>query len=142
VPSLAGSGKMSKSVEGSFINLTDSLAQIQKALSGAPTDSGKGAAVPTEGGVANLLTFVELFQGKNRRKEYEALYTSTGIRYGDLKKELAAAIFAELEPIQKRRAELEANPEYVEKVIRSGADRARALARETVMEVRQKMGLA
>lgn len=142
VPSLAGSGKMSKSVEGSYINLTDSLAQIQKALAGAPTDAGKGDRVPAEGGVANLLTFVELFQGKARRAEYEAQYLGDGIRYGELKKELAAAIFAELEPIQKRRAELEADPEYVNSVIKNGADKARAIAEQTVMEVRQKMGLA
>jgi tryptophanyl-tRNA synthetase len=140
VPSLSGTGKMSKSVEGSYINLTDSLDQIKKALSGAPTDSGKGEVVPTEGGVANLLKFVELFQGAERRAEYEAAYRSSGIRYGDLKNELAAAIFAELEPIQMHRAELEANPEYVNKVITEGAEKARALANVTILDVRQKLG--
>lgn len=142
VPSLAGEGKMSKSVEGSYINLTDDLATIQKALSGAPTDSGKGEQVPTEGGVANLLKFVELFQGKNRRAEYEAGYLSTGLRYGDLKKELAAAIFAELEPIQIKRRELEAKPDFVEDVIRAGAEQARVAAEVTLQDVKQKLGLA
>lgn len=142
VPSLAGTGKMSKSVEGSYINLTDSLAEIQKVLSGAPTDSGRGEVVPTEGGVANLLTFVELFQGKAVRKEYEAAYLSTGVRYGDLKRDLAAAIFAELAPIQAKRQELEANPEYVEKVIQEGAQKARALASATVSSVKKQMGFS
>lgn len=142
VPSLAGTGKMSKSVEGSYINLTDSLEQIQKALAGAPTDGGKGSAVPTEGGVANLLQFVELFEGVARRREYEQQYLSEGIRYGDLKKSLAQAIFTELEPIQARRQELEQNSEYVNQVIADGAAKARAVARETVNEVKQKMGLA
>lgn len=142
VPSLAGTGKMSKSVEGSYINLTDSLEQIKKALSGAPTDGGRGSAVPTEGGVANILKFVELFQGVERRAAYEAQYVGSGIRYGDLKAELADAIFAELQPIQAKRAELEANPEYVETVIADGAAKARALAQATVDEVKQKMGLA
>jgi tryptophanyl-tRNA synthetase len=142
VPSLAGEGKMSKSVEGSFITLTDNLEMINKRLATAPTDGGKGAMVPTTGGVANLLQFVELFQGKERRNEYEKQYQSTGIRYGDLKKELAEAIFAELEPIQKRRKELEQNTEYVDKVIAKGAQKARAVASATVLEVRQKMGLA
>lgn len=142
VPSLAGSGKMSKSVEGSYINLTDSLEEIQKALAGAPTDSGQGSVVPTEGGVANLLHFVELFQGMDKRREYEATYTSTGIRYGDLKRELAAAIFAELAPIQAKRRELEANPAYVDQVIADGAAKARLVAQETIDEVKQKMGLA
>ncbi len=142
VPSLAGEGKMSKSVEGSFITLTDDLEMINKRLATAPTDSGKGEVVPTTGGVANLLQFIELFQGKERRMEYEKMYTSTGIRYGELKQELAEAIFAELEPIQQRRKELEQNPEYVDKVIRDGAEKARAVASATVLEVRQKMGLA
>ncbi len=142
VPSLAGTGKMSKSVEGSYINLTDSLEMIQKALASAPTDSGKGEKLPTEGGVANLLKFVELFQGTDQRKEYEQQYLSSGIRYGDLKKSLAQAIFAELQPLQAKRAELEANPKYVDEIIATGAAKARAVAQATVHEVKEKMGLA
>ncbi len=141
VPSLAGEGKMSKSVEGSFINLTDSLEKIQKVLAGAPTDSGQGQTVPATGGVANLLTFVELFQGSERRQAYETQYTSTGIRYGDLKKDLADAIFAELKPIQEKRMELENNPSYVDQVIAEGAAKARANAQRTIDEVKIKMGL-
>jgi tryptophanyl-tRNA synthetase len=142
VPSLAGTGKMSKSVEGSFINLTDSLEQIQKALSTAPTDSGKGEQIPVEGGVANLLKFVELFQGMKRRKEYENLYQGEGIRYRDMKDELANAIFTELKPLQEKRAKLEADKEYVDKVISEGVEKARAVAQSTVREVKQKMGLS
>jgi tryptophanyl-tRNA synthetase len=142
VPSLLGEGKMSKSVEGSYINLTDDLATIKKKLANAPTDSGKGDKVPTEGGVANLLTFVELFQGEAKRKEYQKAYASSGIRYGDLKAELAEAIFTELKPIQVKRKELENNPDYVDKVIKQGAKKARAVASQTVQEVKQKMGLS
>ena len=141
VPSLTGSGKMSKSVEGSFINLTDDLATIKKRLAGAPTDSGKGSMIPTEGGVANLLKFVELFEGIEKRKEYESQYIGSGIRYGDLKNELAEAIDRELAPIREKRKELEAKPEYVDKVIKEGAEKARAIASATVAEVKQKMGL-
>jgi tryptophanyl-tRNA synthetase len=141
VPSLAGEGKMSKSVEGSFIQLTDSLDQIKKALAGAPTDSGKGAQVPTTGGVANLLKFVELFQGLDQRREYEAAYTGAGLRYGDLKAGLAEAIFKELEPIQARRRELEANPKLVDEIIASGVQKAQKVAEQTVQETRVKMGL-
>ncbi len=141
VPSLLGSGKMSKSVEGSSITLMDDLALIKKRLSAAPTDSGKGDKVPTEGGVTNLLKFVELFQGKERKAEYERMYLSDGIRYGDLKNELADAIYQELAPIQARRKELEADPEYVDRVIIGGAERARAIASVTVAEVKQRMGL-
>ncbi len=141
VPSLSGEGKMSKSVEGSYINLTDDLKTIQKRLAGAPTDSGKGEAVPATGGVANLLKFVELFEGIEKRKMYEEKYLGVGIRYGDLKKELADAIYKELLPIQEKRKELEHKTSYVDEVIKSGAEKARKIASETVLEVKEKMGL-
>lgn len=141
VPSLLGEGKMSKSVEGSFINLTDDLATIKKRLAGAPTDSGKGSVVPTEGGVANLLKFVELFEGAEKKAMYSEQYVKTGIRYGELKAELAAAIDKELAPIREKRKELETKPEYVDKVIKEGAEKARIVASKTVAEVKSKMGL-
>lgn len=140
VPSLTGEGKMSKSVEGSFINLTDDLATIKSKIAKIPTDEGKGSEIV--GGVKTLMEFVELFEGSKRREELERLYKSTGVRYSEIKDRLSEAIFAELEPLQKRRADLEKDPEYVDRVIREGAEKARAVAKETVAEVRQKMGLA
>ena len=161
IPSLLGKGKMSKSVEGSFINLTDSLADIKKKLAKVPTDSGKGVIkngkyisdeslpksgqgiinLADSGGVKTLIAFVELFEGKKRREEYERQYRGKGIRYGDLKEELAGAIYKELKPIQEKRKTLEADPEYIDRVIKEGAEEARKIAKETVKEVREKMGL-
>lgn len=142
IPSLLGDGKMSKSVEGSSIELGDSLEEILNKLKKSPTDSGQGEKIPIEGGVANLLKFVELFEGEESRKHYETLYTSSGIRYGDLKSQLAEAIFAELKPIQEKRAELEKNPEYIDKMIELGAQKSRLIAEKTVLEVRKVMGLS
>jgi tryptophanyl-tRNA synthetase len=141
VPSLTGEGKMSKSVEGSYINLTDDLETIKKRLAAVPTDSGQGNQAPQAGGVANLLQFVELFQGKEVRIQYEKQYQSTGLQYNKLKLQLAEAIFKQLEPIQKSRREFEQNPKLVETVLQDGAARARRLAQATVSEVRQKMGI-
>jgi len=141
VPSLLGEGKMSKSVAGSAIDLMDDLETIESKLKKAPTDSGKGEKVPLKGGVANILILVDLFQGKDKRKEYETKYVSDGIRYGDLKKELAQAIYEELKPIQEKRKLLESNPEYVDQVIADGAIKARKIAQETVSQVRKNMGL-
>jgi len=140
VPSLTGEGKMSKSTEGSYINLADDLEAIKQKIAKIPTDAGTGEKVT--GGVKSLLEFVELFEGKEKRGELEKQYQTTGVRYGEVKNQLSEAIFKELEPLQKRRAELEANPEYVDKVIAEGAEKARAVAKETVAQVRQKMGLA
>lgn len=141
VPSLLGEGKMSKSVVGSFIGLMDDLETIQAKLAGAPTDRGQGKAVPTEGGVSNLLQFIELFQGDDKRRAYEEMYVNKGIRYGELKAELAEAIYEELKPIQAKRQELEQNLDYVEQVIEAGAQQARQIASATLHEVKQKMGL-
>lgn len=140
VPSLSGEGKMSKTIEGSAVLLTDSLKEIQKKLSLAPTDSGKGEKVPTEGGVANLLQMVELFEGESARKNYEQAYRGQGIAYRELKEELAEAIYKELQPIQERRKLYEDKPALVDKIIKEGAERARKIAKETLCEVKDKMG--
>ena len=145
VPSLTGEGKMSKTVEGSFINITDDLETIKSKVAKMPTDSGSGtisAGGPEKGSaIGTVLAFVKLFQGEEKVEEYKKMYTSSGIRYGDLKKELAEAIYEELRPLQEKRKELESNPEYVDKVIREGAAKARIVAQKTVKEVKEKMGL-
>lgn len=162
IPSLKGEGKMGKSVEGSYINLTDSFEEIQKKVARIPTDSGKGNILPYQKepltiekvnkyseehtpiqmGVDTLLTFIELFVGNSRRKELEKQYTTTGVRYSEVKDELAQAISKELKPFQEKRKEIEANQEYVDKVIKEGAEKARNIAQKTVVEVREKMSLA
>ena len=93
------------------------------------------------GGVLSLLTFVQLFQGDEKRKEYEDKYQHDGIRYGDLKKELAEAIFKQLQPIQDKRKELESKPHEVDRIIEEGGEKARVIAKKTVQEVKEKMGL-
>lgn len=141
IPSLKGEGKMSKSIPGSYINITDDLKTIQKRLANAPTDSGKGKAVPKSGGVANLLKLVELFQGQACLQQYHKAYTTDGINYQDLKHDLAQAIFDELAPIQQKRRQLEADTKYVDRIILQGAAQARLIASQTLHTVKGKMGL-
>jgi len=141
VPSLTGEGKMSKSVEGSYINLTDTLDEIQQKLAKVPTDSGSAKTVPVSGGVATLFTLIELFEGELKRIQYEKAYISAGIKYSQLKSDLAQAIYRELIPIQEKRRMLEAKPGYVDDVLRDGAKKARNIASVTLREVKEKMGL-
>lgn len=141
VPSLTGEGKMAKSVEGSSILLTDDLDAIKERLARVPTDSGKGDSVPHAGGVFALLKLVELFAGEERRLECERQYMNEGLRYKELKEELAEAIYAELEPIQARRKELEADVEKVDYIITEGARKAKEVASETLGQVKRAMGL-
>jgi tryptophanyl-tRNA synthetase len=141
VPSLTGEGKMSKSIKGSAISLTDSLQEIKEKVAGVPTDMGKGDKVPAKGGVAVLLKLVEMFEGEARKKEYEQAYTGEGLRYADLKKELSQAIYQDLQPIQQKREKLSAQENYLEEVIYSGAKKARRIAEQTLAETKEKMGL-
>ncbi len=141
VPSLLGEGKMSKSVEGSYISLTDDLATIKAKLAKAVTDEGRGEKFPETGPAANLVAFVELFQGHDRAMQYKEAYKNEGIRYGDLKAELAEAIYKELAPIQERRQYFEAHPEEVDRILEDGKNYAKKIAQETLKEVREKMGL-
>ena len=57
------------------------------------------------------------------------------------KKELTEILNNMLEPMRKKRAELEANPDYVEKVLRDGAEKASAAAEQTMKDVRTAMRL-
>jgi len=142
VPSLAGSGKMSKSIEGSFITLTDDLETIKKRLASSPTDSGTtGGELPKEGGVANLFKMLQLFKADDLYRKYEHDYREGRIRYSDLKSDLAGVIFSELQPFQERRKEFENNPKVVDAILEKSNADCRLEAEETIKEVRMKMGL-
>lgn len=141
VPSLKGEGKMSKSIEGSYILLTDDLETIRQRLAGAPTDLGRGATVPQTGGVANLLTLVEPFEGKDARMKYESQYLHEGIRYQDLKHDLANAIYEQLKLIQEKRKFYEQNPKLVDEILDEGREYCSQIAKQTLKEVKKKMGI-
>lgn len=142
VPSLTGEGKMSKSIEGSYINLTDDLKTIRAKIAKIPTDSGKGSEIePETGGILTLFTLISLFEGKEKMEKYARERVTTGVKYSEVKEELAQAIFKELEPIQKKRKELEAKPEYISQILENGAAKARKIAQEVVNEIKVKMGL-
>lgn len=141
VPSLTGTGKMSKSVEGSYINVTDDLATIEKKLAQAPTDSGtKGGELPKEGGVTNLFAMLKLFSPK-KYSEFAKAYHGGTIRYSEMKKVLADLIYKELKPLQEKRKEFEGNPALVDSILEKSIKECQKLAEETMLEVRSKMGL-
>ena len=61
-------------------------------------------------------------------------------RYGDMKKQLAADICSLLAPIRERILEFRSNDEYLERLAREGAERARESAAKTIREVREIIG--
>lgn len=137
VPSLSGEGKMSKSVEGSFITLTDSIDDIRKKIRGVPTSSEVGGEI--SGGLKTLFTFLELF-APTEVADFQKKFEDGSLRFVDLKDRVSEVIFAELQPLQKKRTELTNNMDYVDKIILEGAEKASQTARETLSEVRSAMG--
>ena len=61
--------------------------------------------------------------------------------YGEAKKELLAALLDYFAPYRKKREELVKNLDHVHEVLRKGAERANAVASETMIKVRQAVGL-
>lgn len=142
VPSLAGEGKMSKSINGSFINLADDLETIRKRLAGTPTDGGIiGGELPKTGGIANLFTLLKLLGLDKEYIKFEQDYKDKKIRYSELKEVLAQAVFKELQPFQERRREFVNKPELVNSIIRDGQEKCLGMAEKTMGEVRKRMGL-
>jgi tryptophanyl-tRNA synthetase len=75
-------------------------------------------------------------------QSFKVKFEDGSLRFVELKDAVAEAIFAQLQPMQEKRKKLEADPAYVDRVIAEGAAKARKVAKETIAEVRQKMGLA
>lgn len=138
VPSLKGEGKMGKSVEGSYINLSDSREIVQKKVRSIPTATSAGGEMTA--GVKALLEFVRLFLPENL-DAYKIQYTDGTLRFVTVKDALAERISEVLQPIQEKRKELESNSSYVDSIIKSGAERAHEIAAKTILETRRAMGL-
>ncbi|KGN78822.1 tryptophan--tRNA ligase [Porphyromonas cangingivalis] len=140
VPGLDGSGKMGKS-EGNALYLIDDEKTIRKKVMKAVTDSG-----PTEPNsekpeaISNLFSFLEIVSTPDTYKYFDEQYNNCSIRYGDLKKQLAEDIVAFTNPIRERILDIRQDTEYLNRVAREGAERARESARKTVEAVREIVG--
>lgn len=141
VPSLLGEGKMSKTVEGSFINLSDDYETIKSRLAAAPTDSGTtGGNVPETGNVANLFKLIKLVSNEEMYKKYSQDYEKGDIRYSDMKNDMAGAIYEMLSDFREKRKEYEDNPGKVDEILRKHTAKCREIAQGTIREVRDLMG--
>jgi len=140
IPGLDGSGKMGKS-EGNGIFLADTPKEISKKVMRAVTDSGPTVqGQKMEEPIANLFTIMEVVSGKDVIETFRSQYANCTIRYGDLKKQLAEDIIAFNNPIRERINEILADKAYVAKVVKNGAEKARASASATIRDVREIMG--
>ncbi|MEP7251070.1 MAG: tryptophan--tRNA ligase [Ginsengibacter sp.] len=143
VPSLDGSGKMSKSEnQMATLYLADDDDIIRKKVMKAKTDSGPTEKnFPKPDYIKNLFSLKKLVSSEEALIRYEEQYRECTIRYGEMKKELAEEMVRFISPIRKRANEILADEKYLQQVMQQGAEKAIASAKATMQIVRDAMGL-
>jgi tryptophanyl-tRNA synthetase len=140
VPGLDGTGKMGKS-EGNGVYLADEPEVIRKKVMRAVSDAGPQAPnSPMSEPIANLFYLLELLSSPETVKHFRDAYNDCSIRYGDLKKQLAEDIISFTSPIRERINDIYQDSDYLRKVVKMGAEKARESASKTVREVREILG--
>lgn len=143
VPSLDGTGKMSKSEnQMATLYLADDDEMIRKKVMKAKTDSGpttENSEKPDY--IENIFLLMKLVSDEAVLAKFEADYNSCNIRYGDMKKQLAEDMVQFIAPIRERTTDIMNDQAYLKTVLEQGAAKARESAKATIAIVREAIGL-
>jgi len=143
VPSLDGSGKMSKSEnQYATIYLSDDDEFIRKKVMKAKTDSGPtvpNAEKPEY--IENLFLLMKLVSPEEVVKKYDDDFNECRIRYGDMKKQLAEDMVKFIDPIREKSEAIRNDEKYLREVMEKGASKAGESAEKTMIIVREAIGL-
>ncbi len=131
--------KMSKSYDNTLALFGDPK-ELRKKIMRISTDS-RPMEAPKDPDIDPLYQLYSLFATKEQIDEVRAIYVRGGFGYGDIKKRLADAADAYLEPARKRREALEKDSPMVDSILEQGAERARAKAREVLQRAQRACGL-
>jgi tryptophanyl-tRNA synthetase len=141
--SLDGNGKMSKSENvNSTIYLSDDDDTIRKKIMKAKTDQG-----PTEPNsempdyIKNLFVLLQVTASKDTTEFFTNAYNNCNIRYGDMKKQLAEDMANFVRPIREKAADLQKDEDTLRKILKAGAEKARASSTETIAGARKLIGI-
>ena len=139
IPGLDGQ-KMSKSYNNTIELFADEKTLRKKVMS-IQTDSTPVEA-PKDPANSSIVSLYKLFASPSDVEVMENEFRAGGVGYGEFKKRLFGAIWEYFAPMRTRRAELEKDPGYVDKVLQTGAERASEVASATLLRVRKAMGLS
>ena len=141
VMGLDGQAKMSKSM-GNTVGLLEPFDAVWEKLRPAVTDPKRVRRTdPGTPEVCNIFHLHKAFSPPETVEHVATMCSTAGWGCIDCKKVLLEGIQRELEPIHAHARALRSNPHRVREVLAAGADRCRALARETMGYVKEKMGL-
>lgn len=143
VPSLDGTGKMSKSENQlSTIYLADSDEMIRKKIMKAKTDNGPAEPFSEKPDyIENIFLLMKLVSDNEVTDKFENDYNNCNIRYGEMKKQLAEDMVNFVLPIREKAEGILSNETYLKDIMESGAEKARQSAAATMLLVRKSMGL-
>ena len=143
VPSLDGSGKMSKSEnQMATLYLSDDDELIRKKVMKAPMDAGPSTPNSKKSGnVENIFLLMDLVSSKEVINKFEEDYNNCSIRYGEMKKRLAEDMVKFIAPIRERTEAIRNDSKYLKEVMEKGAEKARKSAKATMELVREVIGL-
>jgi len=140
MPGLDGQ-KMSKSY-GNTIALRDEPADVEKAIKTMPTDPARVRRTdPGDPDKCPVWQFHLVYSTDGVRDWVQEGCRSAGIGCLDCKRPVIEAVLTELAPMRERVLEFSAQPDLLRNLIEEGCERARAVARETMDEVRRAMSL-
>jgi tryptophanyl-tRNA synthetase len=129
----------SQSPQGT-VYVLDEPDAIMKKFKRAVTDSGTEIVrAPDKPGISNLIELLAVIRGTSA-DEIEREFA--GSRYGDFKVAVGEAVVEYLRPVRERYTELRPDEAELGRILAKGADGARALAAETLADVRERMGVA
>jgi tryptophanyl-tRNA synthetase len=121
------------------VYVLDEPATILKKFKRAVTDSGAEVVRgPEKAGISNLIEIMASVRGVGP-EEVEREFS--GARYGDFKVAVGEAVVEWLTPVRERYHELRADEEAMERALAVGAEKAQAMASETLQDVRVAMGV-
>ncbi len=138
IPGLDGQ-KMSKSYNNTIDIFTD-RDTLDKTVMRIVTDSTP-VNEPKNPDTCSLFAIYSLFLTDEEIETLRARYLAPGLRYGDVKKELAQAIWDYFESHRDKRQKLMSNPDTIRDILTYGADKARVIAQETMAVVRDRVGI-
>ncbi len=133
--------KMSKSAgPNHYIALSDEPEVIKEKLKRAVTGTGTEEVMPA--GAQNLITLLSEFGTQKQVEYFQNAIQNKTIKYSELKETLSTAISDKLADFRAERNKLLSNPKKIELVLKAGAKKAEKIAKKTLKEVKELIGVA